>query len=211
MADKDYYQLLGVSKGASDADIKKAYRKLALEYHPDRNKSKEAEAKFKAVNKAYEVLSDSRKRQSYDQVGHDAFEQGAGQGPFGGGGSPFSGGGQGGRYGPFTYTYTSSAGNQNPGFVVMDAKRKNAENIINFSEYEIECANHFFEMAKEAFFRRNVYINFNEKFISVKVNTPKKMDMVSEGVQNLERDLDRQDVEIKIQKNGNRIYHLPRL
>lgn len=100
MAEKDYYQLLGVSKGVSETEIKKAYRKLALEYHPDRNKSKEAHEKFKEINKAYEVLSDPQKKQAYDQYGHQAFEQGAGQGPFGGGA-------QGGQYGPFTYTYTS--------------------------------------------------------------------------------------------------------
>lgn len=113
MVDKDYYQTLGVSKTASEDEIKKAYRKLALQYHPDRNKSKEAEAKFKEVTKAYEVLSDAQKRQTYDQLGHAAFEQGAGsQGPFGGAsGGPFGGGfggQQGGRYGPFTYTYSTS-------------------------------------------------------------------------------------------------------
>ena len=107
MADKDYYQILGVAKGASDQEIKRAYRKLALEFHPDRNKSKEAEAKFKEVTKAYEVLSDSQKRKAYDQFGHAAFEGGAGQGPFGGAQGPF-GGAQSGRYGPFTYTYTTS-------------------------------------------------------------------------------------------------------
>ncbi len=102
---KDYYQILGVNKGASEADIKKAYRKLALEHHPDRNKGdKTSEEKFKEVTKAYEVLSDPQKKQAYDQFGHAAFEQGAGQqGPFGGG-NPFSGGG------PFTYTY-STGGN----------------------------------------------------------------------------------------------------
>ncbi len=100
---KDYYQVLGITKNATDADIKKAYRKLALEHHPDRNKGdKTSEEKFKEVTKAYEVLSDPAKRQSYDQFGHAAFEQGAGQGgPFGGGGNPFSGGG------PFSYTYTT--------------------------------------------------------------------------------------------------------
>ncbi len=106
MADnKDYYQILGISKTASADEIKKAYRKLALQYHPDRNKSKEAEDKFKEVTKAYEVLSDSQKRQTYDQFGHAAFEQGQ-QGPYGGA-SPFGGGGSG-RQGPFNYTYTTS-------------------------------------------------------------------------------------------------------
>jgi len=103
MADRDYYQILGVGKNATDAEIKKAYRKLALENHPDRNKSKEAEGKFKEATRAYEVLSDPQKKQAYDQFGHAAFEQGAGQGnPFAGG-NPF-GGAQG---GPFTYTYTT--------------------------------------------------------------------------------------------------------
>lgn len=104
MADKDYYQILGVTKNSSPEDIKKAYRKLALEHHPDRNKgNKDSEAKFKEVTKAYEVLSDSQKKQQYDQFGHSAFEQGAGAGgPFNGGGNPFSGG----QSGPFSYTYT---------------------------------------------------------------------------------------------------------
>ncbi|MCL5970255.1 MAG: DnaJ domain-containing protein [Patescibacteria group bacterium] len=104
MADKDFYQILGVAKSASADEIKKAYRKLALQYHPDKNKGdKAAEAKFKEVTKAYEVLSDSGKRQTYDQFGAAAFEQGGptGQGPFGG----FSG-----QQGPFTYTYTTSGG-----------------------------------------------------------------------------------------------------
>ncbi|HSW47634.1 MAG TPA: DnaJ C-terminal domain-containing protein [Candidatus Saccharimonadales bacterium] len=114
MAQKDYYQILGLSKNATAAEIKSAYRKLALEFHPDRNKSKDADAKFKEVTKAYEVLSDENKRKTYDQVGHSGFEQGgfgsaAGGNPFSGGG-PF-GGQQSGQYGPFTYsTSGGSAG-----------------------------------------------------------------------------------------------------
>ncbi len=107
MADnKDFYQVLGVSKSASADEIKKAYRKLALQFHPDKNKTKEADVKFKEVTKAYEVLSDTQKRQTYDQFGAAAFDQGGpgGQGPFGQGG-PF--GGFGGEQGPFTYTYTT--------------------------------------------------------------------------------------------------------
>ena len=84
MADKrDYYDILGVDKSASDADIKKAYRVLAKKYHPDMNPGNaEAEAKFKEVNEAYEVLSDSEKKAKYDQFGHAAFDQSSG---FGGG------------------------------------------------------------------------------------------------------------------------------
>ena len=82
MADKrDYYEVLGVDKSASDTDIKKAYRGLAKKYHPDVNPGdKEAEAKFKEVNEAYEVLSDAEKKAKYDQYGHAAFDPAAGAG-----------------------------------------------------------------------------------------------------------------------------------
>ena len=89
MAEKrDYYEVLGVQKGATAEDIKKAYRKLALKYHPDRNPdNKEAEEKFKEAAEAYEVLSDDDKRARYDQFGHAGVDPNAaaGQGPFGGG------------------------------------------------------------------------------------------------------------------------------
>lgn len=87
MADKrDYYEVLGLSKGASEADIKKAYRSMAKKYHPDMNPGdKEAEAKFKEVNEAYDVLSDADKKAKYDQFGHAAFDPTAGGG-YGGGG-----------------------------------------------------------------------------------------------------------------------------
>ncbi len=87
MADKrDYYEVLGVSKTASDSELKSAYRKLAKKYHPDVNPGdKEAEAKFKEATEAYSVLSDAEKRRQYDQFGHAAFEQGGGgAGGFGG-------------------------------------------------------------------------------------------------------------------------------
>ena len=87
MADKrDYYEVLGVDKGADEATLKKAYRSLAKKYHPDMNPGDaEAEAKFKEVNEAYDVLSDSEKRAKYDQFGHAAFDPSAGAGGYGGG------------------------------------------------------------------------------------------------------------------------------
>lgn len=85
---RDYYEVLGIAKGASDAEIKSAYRKVAKKYHPDANPGdKEAEAKFKEAAEAYAVLSDAEKRRQYDQFGHAAFEQGG----MGGGGFEFSG------------------------------------------------------------------------------------------------------------------------
>lgn len=88
MAKRDYYEVLGLAKGASEDDIKKAYRKLAMKYHPDRNPDdKSAEEKFKEASEAYEVLSDAQKRSAYDRMGHAAFEGmgGGGAGGFGGG------------------------------------------------------------------------------------------------------------------------------
>src|SRR5438270_13405122 len=89
MAEKDYYDILGVKKNATDEELKKAYRTLAKKYHPDKNKgNKEAENKFKEISEAYAVLTDKEKRQQYDRLGREAFS-GAG-GPFGAGGFDFS-------------------------------------------------------------------------------------------------------------------------
>ena len=102
-AKADYYQVLGVSKDSTDAQIKSAYRNLARKHHPDVDKSDGAEKKFKEINEAYQVLSDPQKKAAYDQFGHSAFEPGAG---FGGGGF-----GQGQGQGGFrTYTWTGDMG-----------------------------------------------------------------------------------------------------
>ncbi len=103
----DYYDILGVSKGASKEELKKAYRKQALEWHPDRHQGEDkvaAEKRFKEINEAYQILSDSQKKAAYDQYGHDAFT------PGGMAGNPFAGG----RSGPFTYTYSNTGGQGNP-------------------------------------------------------------------------------------------------
>lgn len=124
MPDRDFYDILGVKKDASEADIKKAYRKLAKQFHPDKNPgNKDAESKFKEISEAYAVLSDGEKRSQYDRLGRDAFSHmggagpGAGAGPFGGfGGFDFgdfmrkAGGGAGARGGQRTTRKTSGAG-----------------------------------------------------------------------------------------------------
>src|SRR5437763_17136503 len=76
---RDYYEILGVSRSATEDDVKKAYRKLALKYHPDRNPEDrhEAEERFKEISEAYQVLSDAERRSLYDRFGHAAFAQGA--------------------------------------------------------------------------------------------------------------------------------------
>lgn len=119
MAKRDYYEILGVAKNASDEDIKKAYRKLAMKYHPDRNPdSKGAEEKFKEAKEAYEMLSDPGKREAYDRYGHAGVDPNMGGGGFGAGAGGFGGfsdafgdifgdifgqGARGGRGGPQVY------------------------------------------------------------------------------------------------------------
>src|SRR3712207_1685470 len=137
---KDYYEILGIEKGASEPDIKRAFKKLALKYHPDRNPdNKEAEEKFKEINEAYQVLSDPEKKARYDQYGTADFGAGF-DGGFNGAGFDFSdlgdifgdifGGGFSGGFGGF-----GSSGRANP-----NAPRKGAdiETTLNLSFEEAE-------------------------------------------------------------------------
>ncbi len=111
MAKRDYYEVLGVSKGASDDEIKKAYRKLSKQFHPDVNKAPDAEEKFKEISEAYEVLSDAQRRAAYDQYGHASTDPnfGAGGG-FSGGGFGGAGGFGGGSFGGFEDIFESFFG-----------------------------------------------------------------------------------------------------
>lgn len=107
MAKRDFYEILGINKSASDTEIKSAYRKLARQYHPDVDKTAGAAEKFKEVSEAYQALSDPEKKKAYDQFGHSAFDRGAGGGgnPFSGGGNPFGGGFN-------SYSWSSGGGSQ---------------------------------------------------------------------------------------------------
>ena len=101
MPKKDFYEILGIKKGATDAEIKSAYRKLARQHHPDIDKSAGAAEKFKEVSEAYQILSDPQKKKTYDQFGHGAFDRSSG---FGSAGGPFGGAGN------RTYSWSSSSG-----------------------------------------------------------------------------------------------------
>jgi len=147
MAEKDYYQILGVKKNASEEEIKKAYRTLAKKHHPDKNKgNKEAENKFKQISEAYAVLSDKEKREQYDRLGAEAFSFGAG----GGGQNPFAGfdfsqftsgarrgrGGRGASAGGFTDIFSDLFGGGGVGFEEVPSRGAdlNAELAIDFHD-----------------------------------------------------------------------------
>lgn len=128
MANKDYYEVLGLKKGASDDEIKKAFRKLAIKYHPDKNKGNaEAEEKFKEINEAYQVLSDPKKKSNYDQFGSADGPQGFGDGGFDGG---FDFSGMGG-FGDIFDTFFGG------GFGGGSAERKNAPRRGDDLEYRL--------------------------------------------------------------------------
>ena len=144
MANRDYYEVLGIDKNATEADIKRAYRRMARKYHPDLNKEhpKEAEENFKKVNEAYHVLSDADKRAQYDQMGHDAFRQaaqnggGPGPGGFGGtGGFDFSSADFGDIFGDFFGGGSRRRGNDGP----MKGQNLRTSVRITFEEAVFGC------------------------------------------------------------------------
>ncbi|MGB4985467.1 MAG: molecular chaperone DnaJ, partial [Erysipelotrichaceae bacterium] len=130
MAKKDYYEILGLQKGCSEQDIKKAYRSLAKKYHPDVNKEANAAEQFKEIGEAYEVLSDSEKRAQYDQFGHAAFENG-------GQGAGFSGG-----FGGFEDIFSSFfGGGFGGGSRNSNQPRKGQDRLVNVTIEFMEAVN----------------------------------------------------------------------
>ncbi len=158
MANKrDYYEVLGVTKSASKEEVKKAYRKLAKEYHPDRNKAADAEAKFKEVQEAYDVLSDDQKKSAYDQYGF------AGTQAFGGSGSPFGGfsGAEGfSGTGGFEDLLGGLFGNGFGGFDFGGNSRRTARNDLRGADLEftmqIEFKEAIFGTEKQVEYQRDV-------------------------------------------------------
>lgn len=138
MADKrDYYEVLGVDKGADESAIKSAYRKLAKKYHPDVNPGdKEAEKKFKEATEAYGILSDPEKRRQYDQFGHAAFEQGGGGSGFGGG---FGGADMGDIFGDIFGDLFGGGGRRRPNNDSMKGANVRASVRITFEEAVFGC------------------------------------------------------------------------
>ncbi|OSI09650.1 molecular chaperone DnaJ [Neisseria zoodegmatis] len=149
MSSKDFYETLGVARSASDDEIKKAYRKLAMKYHPDRNPGNaEAEEKFKEIQKAYDILSDKQKRSAYDQYGHAGVDPNMGGGGFGGGFGGF-GGAQGFDFGDiFSQMFGGTAGGRQPNYqgadlqyaveITLEEAAKGIKKRITIPTYE-EC------------------------------------------------------------------------
>lgn len=163
MAKRDYYEVLGVNKNASDDEIKKAYRKLAIKYHPDKNPgNKEAEEKFKEINEAHDVLSDKQKRARYDQFGHAGVNGGGN--PFGSSSNPFQNGSF--NYNGQSFNFDFGGGGFDDilgsifGFGNMNARRARRG-----ADYETSVTITF----EEAIFGTTKTINVNNDSIKIKI------------------------------------------
>jgi len=160
---RDYYDILEVSKTATDDEIKKAYRKKAMQYHPDRNPgNKEAEAKFKEAAEAYEVLKDSNKRAAYDRYGHAAFEQGGSGGAGGAGGFNGFGGFQQGNFGDFQDIFSAFGdifGDFNSGESRRGRSKKSRAADGSDLRYNVEIS------LEEAFNGTTVDVNFTSPIV----------------------------------------------
>ena len=203
-AKSDYYDILGVTKEASQDEIEKAYRKQALEWHPDKHKDNKeaAEKRFKEVNAAYQILSDPQKKQAYDQYGHAAFSPGGMPGGAGRAGSPF---GQAGGQGPFTYSYSSSGASPFSGFDFGDpfeifsqffgggasfggARKPRYSVTIGFMEAikgvekEVEIEGKKKKIKIPAGIDEGLRINFNDFVLSVNVGSHKIFERDGENI-----------------------------
>ena len=161
---RDYYEVLGVSKNASDDEIKKAYRKLAIKYHPDKNPGdKEAEAKFKEISEAHEVLSDKQKRARYDQFGHAGVGGNAGFG--GASGNPFGGGFGGFNGQSFNFDFGGGGLDDILGSLFGFGGGASARRARRGADYQTAVTIEF----EEAIFGTTETINVNGKNMKVKI------------------------------------------
>lgn len=160
---RDYYEILGVSKTGSDAEIKSAYRKLARKHHPDVDKSPNAGEKFKEISEAYQVLSDAQKKKTYDQFGHAPFEPGSG---FGGAGAGPGGGGFGGGFNPFGNAQDNPFGKGGFSYSWSSSGGQGAGDFADpFDLFEQIFGGGFAEQFSQGFRRRQAYemeISFDE-------------------------------------------------
>ncbi|XP_031825470.1 dnaJ protein homolog 1 [Nomia melanderi] len=131
---KDYYNILGINKGATDDEIKKAYRKLALKYHPDKNRSADAEEKFKEIAEAYEVLSDAKKREVYDKFGEEGLKGGAGSAGGAGGGTTYT------YHGDPKATFAQFFGSTNPFQTFFEFSDPLGNRVFNFNDDDMDLS-----------------------------------------------------------------------
>ncbi|MBR3204548.1 DnaJ domain-containing protein [Candidatus Saccharibacteria bacterium] len=175
MSKRDYYEVLGVGKTASDDEIKKAYRKLAIKFHPDKNPGdKEAEEKFKEATEAYEVLSDKQKRARYDQFGHAGVGGNDAGNPFSGGGNPFGGSTGGFNFGGQGFNFNFGGGGLDDilGDILFGAGRSGRKRTPRGSDYETQVVVDF----KESVFGTTRSVSTPNSGETIKVKIPAGID-----------------------------------